>query len=64
MCYMYVGVKDLYFLWVKKGGLELIIVDLKRWLEDMILNMIVRMVVGKWYFGGGLIIFEDIEEVR
>ncbi|CAH8274650.1 unnamed protein product [Arabidopsis lyrata] len=47
------GVKDLYSLWVKKGGTEPVMVDLKSWLEDMTLNMIVRMVAGKRYFGGG-----------
>ncbi|VYS64595.1 unnamed protein product [Arabidopsis thaliana] len=47
------GVKDLYSLWVKKGGSEPVIVDLKSWLEDMIANMIMRMVAGKRYFGGG-----------
>ncbi|CAA7041553.1 unnamed protein product [Microthlaspi erraticum] len=58
------GVKDLYSLWVKKGGSEPVMVDLKRWLEDMTLNMIVRMVAGKRYFGGGSASPEDTEEAR
>lgn len=57
--------KDLYSLWVKKGGSEPVMVDLKSWLEDMTLNMIVRMVAGKRYFGGvGLESSEDTEEAR
>lgn len=56
--------KDLYTLWVKKGGSEPVMVDLKRWLEDMTLNMIVRMVAGKRYFGGGSASPEDTEEAR
>ncbi|KFK29807.1 hypothetical protein AALP_AA7G181700 [Arabis alpina] len=39
-------------------------VDLKAWLEDMTLNMIVRMVAGKRYFGGGSASSEDTEEAR
>ncbi|XP_010451089.1 PREDICTED: cytochrome P450 82C4 [Camelina sativa] len=59
------GVKDLYSLWVKNGGSEPVIVDLKSWLEDMTLNMIVRMVAGKRYFGGtGSETSEDTEEAR
>ncbi|CAH2077302.1 unnamed protein product, partial [Thlaspi arvense] len=56
------GVKDLYSLWAKKGGSEPVMVDLKRWLEDMTLNMIVRMVAGKRYFGGSSASSEDTEE--
>ncbi|XP_010437977.1 PREDICTED: cytochrome P450 82C4-like [Camelina sativa] len=60
------GVKDLYSLWVKNGGSEPVMVDLKRWLDNMTLNMIVRMVAGKRYFGGvvGSESSEDTEEAR
>ncbi|KAG7622551.1 Cytochrome P450 superfamily [Arabidopsis suecica] len=56
--------QDLYSLWVKKGGSEPVMVDLKSWLEDMSLNMMVRMVAGKRYFGGGSLSPEDAEEAR
>ncbi|CAH8305941.1 unnamed protein product [Eruca vesicaria subsp. sativa] len=58
------GVKDLYALWMKKGGSEPIMVDLKRWFEDMTLNMSVRMLAGKRYIGGGSSTAEDTEEAR
>lgn len=62
-CLMHAGVKDLYSLWVNKGASEPAMVDLKTWLEDMTLNMIVRMVAGKRYFGGSASP-EDTEEAR
>ncbi|KFK29810.1 hypothetical protein AALP_AA7G181800 [Arabis alpina] len=61
---MHAGVQDLYSLWVKKGGSEPVMVDLKTWLEDMTLNMIVRMVAGKRYFGCGSVSSEDTDEAR
>ncbi|XP_010547839.2 PREDICTED: cytochrome P450 82C4-like [Tarenaya hassleriana] len=57
------GIKDLHGLWSKKGGSSPVLVDLKRWLEDMNLNMIVKMVAGKRYFGSSAKM-EDAEEAR
>ncbi|XP_031281526.1 xanthotoxin 5-hydroxylase CYP82C4-like [Pistacia vera] len=44
------SIRHLYSLWAKNNSLP-VLVDLKRWLEDMTLNMVVRMVAGKRYFG-------------
>ncbi|RVX14939.1 Methyltetrahydroprotoberberine 14-monooxygenase [Vitis vinifera] len=44
------GIRELYGLWVKNSSRPLL-VELNRWLEDMTLNVIVRMVAGKRYFG-------------
>ncbi|XP_042495640.1 cytochrome P450 CYP82D47-like [Macadamia integrifolia] len=45
--------KDLYKMWVeKKGGQNIqVLVDMKKWFADLTLNIIVRMVAGKRYFG-------------
>lgn len=44
------GLRDLYGLWAKNDSRP-VLVELKKWLEDMTLNMVVRMVAGKRYFG-------------
>ncbi|KAK4557215.1 hypothetical protein RGQ29_007114 [Quercus rubra] len=45
-------IKDLYKLWIKKkNGSGLILVELKQWFGDMNLNVILRMIAGKRYFG-------------
>lgn len=44
------GIWGLYDLWVKNSSRPLL-VELNRWLDDLTLNMIVRMVAGKRYFG-------------
>ena len=48
------GIRDLYALWDKNSSRPLL-VELNRWLEDMTLNMIVRMVAGKRYFGAAAV---------
>ena len=45
-----IGIKELYSLWVQNGSCPLL-VDLKHWLEELTLNVVVRMVAGKRYFG-------------
>ncbi|CAN0922156.1 Cytochrome P450 82A3 [Linum grandiflorum] len=51
------GVKELYQLWEKKkkniGGQVQVSVEMKKWFGDINLNVILRMVAGKRYFGGG-----------
>ncbi|KAI9113105.1 hypothetical protein K1719_015630 [Acacia pycnantha] len=58
------GIRDLYNIWLQSGSGS-VLVELNRWLEDLMLNMVVRMVAGKRYFGasakGG---DEDNEEAR
>ncbi|XP_022861394.1 cytochrome P450 82C4-like [Olea europaea var. sylvestris] len=46
------GIKELYRLWIQNGSCPFL-VELNRWLEDLTLNLIVRMVAGKRYFGAG-----------
>ncbi|KAF3956633.1 hypothetical protein ACB098_01G037400 [Castanea mollissima] len=44
--------KDLYKLWIKKkNGSGMILVELKQWFGDMNLNVILRMIAAKRYFG-------------
>ena len=44
--------KNLYKLWTKeKNGPGQILVELKQWFGDMSLNVILRMIAGKRYFG-------------
>lgn len=45
------GIKELYSLWMTRSGSGSVVVELNRWLEDLMLNMVVRMVAGKRYFG-------------
>nr|XP_016458765.1 PREDICTED: cytochrome P450 82C4-like [Nicotiana tabacum] len=48
------GIQELYKLWVNNNsGYRPILVELKHWFEDLTLNVIVRMVAGKRYFGAG-----------
>ncbi|KAJ0024022.1 hypothetical protein Pint_08876 [Pistacia integerrima] len=44
------SIRQLYSLWVKNNSFP-VLVDLKKWLEDMTLNVVVRMVAGKHYLG-------------
>lgn len=44
------GIRELFGLWVQDSSRPLL-VELNRWLEDLTLNVIVRMVAGKRYFG-------------
>lgn len=44
------GIKEIYNLWAKSSSGPLL-VELKQWLEDLTLNVVVRMVAGKRYFG-------------
>lgn len=55
------GVAQLYNLWAGNGA-KPVLVQLNRWLEDLTLNMVVRMVAGKSYFGAGANC--DAEEAR
>jgi hypothetical protein len=48
--------QELYKLWTKKKSESgQILVELKQWFGDMILNVILRMVVGKRYFSAGAV---------
>ncbi|XP_015934305.1 xanthotoxin 5-hydroxylase CYP82C4 [Arachis duranensis] len=44
------GIRDLYNSWVQNNS-NPVVVELNRWLEDLSLNTVVRMVAGKRYFG-------------
>lgn len=46
------GVRELHGLWVEKGSRGPVLVEMNRWLEELTLNVVVRMVAGKRYFGG------------
>ncbi|KAM3289554.1 hypothetical protein P3S67_017842 [Capsicum chacoense] len=48
-----IGIQELYKLWVNNNSERPMLVELKRWFEDLTLNVIVRMVDGKRYFGVG-----------
>ncbi|KAL2241249.1 UNVERIFIED_CONTAM: cytochrome [Sesamum indicum] len=55
------SVNELYKLWEeKRDGSGRMLVDMKRWFKDLTLNVILRMVAGKRYCGGG----SDAEETR
>ncbi|KAL0017276.1 hypothetical protein SO802_004345 [Lithocarpus litseifolius] len=54
-------IKDLYKLWIKKkNGQGLILVELKQWFGDMNLNVILRMIAGKSYFGASDGVNEEV----
>lgn len=57
------GIKELYNLWVQNGGLRPAGVELNHWLEELTLNVVVRMVAGKRYFGASAKC-EDGDEAR
>ncbi|KAM0967890.1 hypothetical protein ACFX13_016635 [Malus domestica] len=57
------GIKELYSLWVQNGGLRPAVVELNHWLEELTLNVVVRMVAGKRYFGASAKC-EDGDEAR
>lgn len=44
------GIRELHSSWAKNNS-HPVLVELKRWFEDLTLNMVVRMVAGKRYFG-------------
>ena len=44
------GIRELYSLWANSSSSP-VVVELKQWLEDLTLNVVVRMVAGKRYFG-------------
>jgi len=52
------GIKDLYNSWVQNRS-QPVVVELNRWLEDLTLNMVVRMVAGKRYFGASATCDDD-----
>ena len=48
------SIKELYKLWAeKKNELGHVLVEMKQWFGDLSMNVILRMVVGKRYFGVG-----------
>ncbi|KAK6773086.1 hypothetical protein RDI58_028324 [Solanum bulbocastanum] len=59
-----IGIQELYKLWVDNNSDRPIRVELKRWFEDLTLNVIVRMVAGKRYFGTGATCDNDDEARR
>ncbi|XVF63954.1 hypothetical protein PTKIN_Ptkin09bG0128200 [Pterospermum kingtungense] len=48
------GIKELYNLCYNNGSSP-VLVDLKQWFEDLTLNVVVRMVAGKRYFGASAV---------
>ncbi|CAN1776773.1 Xanthotoxin 5-hydroxylase CYP82C4 [Linum perenne] len=46
------GIRDLYRVWEKENKSGQVSVELKKWFGDINLNVILRMVAGKRYFGG------------
>ena len=48
------SIKELYKLWAeKKNESDVVSVEMKQWFGDLTLNVILRMVAGKRYFGAG-----------
>lgn len=45
------GIREFHGLWVEKGSCTPVLVEMKHWLEELTLNVVVRMVAGKRYFG-------------
>ncbi|KAL6215942.1 hypothetical protein ACLB2K_015368 [Fragaria x ananassa] len=45
------GIRELHGLWVEKGSCTPVLVEMKYWSEELTLNVVVRMVGGKRYFG-------------
>ncbi|KAL9348750.1 hypothetical protein Peur_060116 [Populus x canadensis] len=45
-----IGIRELYNSWANNSSSP-VVVELKQWLEDLTLNVVVRMVAGKRYFG-------------
>ncbi|KAE8675294.1 Cytochrome P450 [Hibiscus syriacus] len=59
-----VSVKELYKTWLKgRNESGHVLVEMKQWFGDLTLNVILRMVAGKRYFGGGAQ-GEEEEEAR
>ncbi|PIA50742.1 hypothetical protein AQUCO_01200167v1 [Aquilegia coerulea] len=58
------SIQELYQLWEakSKNGKERVLVDMKEWFGDLTLNISVKMVAGKRYFGASS--KEDKEEAR
>ncbi|CAK7338694.1 unnamed protein product [Dovyalis caffra] len=56
-----VSVKDLYKLWYSKDKNEAtqVMVELKQWVGDINLNVILRMIAGKRYYGAGVVTDEN-----
>lgn len=52
------AIKDLYRSWSENGSRP-VVVELKRWLENLTFNMVVRMVTGKRYYGHGVVTSDD-----
>ncbi|XP_022867697.1 cytochrome P450 CYP82D47-like [Olea europaea var. sylvestris] len=47
-----IAIKELYKYWdKKKDGSDRVLVDMKQWFGDLNLNVVLRMVAGKRYFG-------------
>ncbi|XVE94802.1 hypothetical protein REPUB_Repub02eG0040900 [Reevesia pubescens] len=58
-----ISIKELYKLWTKKlVESSHILVEMKQWFGDLNLNVILRMVAGKRYFGAG--VASDEKEIR
>uniref|UniRef100_A0A5B7C514 Cytochrome P450 CYP82D47-like n=1 Tax=Davidia involucrata TaxID=16924 RepID=A0A5B7C514_DAVIN len=56
------SIKELYKLWSeKKNGSGHVLVEMKRWFGDLTLNVVVRMVAGKRFFGAAA---KDEREAR
>lgn len=46
------AIRDLHKMWVRKGSAESgVMVDMKQWFGELTLNIVLRMVAGKRYFG-------------
>ncbi|XP_020219820.1 xanthotoxin 5-hydroxylase CYP82C4 [Cajanus cajan] len=52
------GVRDLYNSWLQNRS-QPVVLELNRWLEDLTLNIVVRMVAGKRYFGASATCHDD-----
>ncbi|XP_059285807.1 xanthotoxin 5-hydroxylase CYP82C4-like [Lycium ferocissimum] len=59
-----IGIHELYKLWSDNNSGRPMLVELKRWFEGLTLNIIVRMVAGKCYFGAGATCDNDDEARR
>ncbi|KAF8406374.1 hypothetical protein HHK36_008461 [Tetracentron sinense] len=58
------SIKDLYELWAANKNNHPILVEMKQWFGDLTLNVAVRMIVGKRYFGNNVAASEEKEARR
>jgi hypothetical protein len=58
------GIRELYSSWAQNSSGRPLLVELNRWLDELTLNVVVRMVAGKRYFGASAACSDDGEARR